>query len=264
MAAVAPVVTRPSPITGWRVGREVALVLGLWLAYSGSRLVADDSFAPARERAARLLDVERLLGLDREHAVTSWFLKHDTFGTLAAFQYASAHYVVSALVLVWLWRRGPDAYLPARRALIVATVLGLVCYLLLPTAPPRLVGFPDLLDLHSASGWWGGDASAPRGLGGMTNQLAAFPSLHAGWSLWVALVLQRWAGPRVAALGWAHATITAVVVVGTGNHWVLDVLVGWAVVGAAWAACTSTRPARAGSTVDRTSVRASSRSGSAA
>ncbi len=234
MAAVATVVTEPSTLRSRRFGLELALVLGLWLAYSASRLVADDSFAPARERAARLLDVERWLGLDWETAVVGWMLDHDTLGMLAAFQYASAHYVVSAVVLVWVWRRGPEAYLPARRALVIATLLGLAFYLLLPTAPPRLVGYPDLLDLHSAAGWWGGQASAPRGFGGMTNQLAAFPSLHAGWALWVALVLQRWGNKPLAVLGWAHVAITAIVVVGTGNHWVLDVVVGWAVVAAAW------------------------------
>jgi len=115
----------------------------------------------------------------------------------------------------------------------VASLIALACYLLLPTAPPRLTGggYLDVLSLHSNVGWWGADASAPKGMGQLTNELAAFPSLHAGWALWVALVVQRstrnyWAR----GLGWAHAVITAVVVIGTGNHWILDVAVGWALV----------------------------------
>ncbi len=68
-------------------------------------------------------------------------------------------------------------------------------------------------------------------MGQLTNQLAAFPSLHAGWALWVALVVRRntrnyW----LRGLAWMHAAITAAVVIGTGNHWILDVAVGWAVV----------------------------------
>ena len=47
----------------------------------------------------------------------------------------------------------------------------------------------DLLAVHSAAGWWGGEASAPQGMGWLTNQLAAFPSMHAGWALWVALAV---------------------------------------------------------------------------
>src|SRR5207342_655398 len=88
--------------------------------------------------------------------------------------------------------RGRDIYVPARRALLVGTIVALVAYLLLPTAPPRLFGgYADVLALTSGDGWWGGDASAPKGLGGLTNQLAAFPSLHAGWALWVAMVVRR-------------------------------------------------------------------------
>ena len=130
----------------------------------------------------------------------------------------------------------------ARRALALATIGGLLFYLLAPTAPPRLVDslYVDVLSLHADAGWWGADASAPRGFGSWTNELAAFPSLHAGWSLWVALILVRAGVPRAwRLLGWAYAATMAVVIVGTGNHWVLDVLVGWALVVMAFTATTA-------------------------
>ena len=78
--------------------------------------------------------------------------------------------------------------------------------------------------------------AAPRGLGGLTNELAAFPSLHAGWSLWVALALQLYATRHwVRVLGWLYALGTAFVIVGTGNHWVIDAIVGWMVILVGWA-----------------------------
>jgi hypothetical protein len=208
----------------------------LYVAYSGTRLFADDALGPAAERAHALVGFERSVGLAWERSVNRIFVEVDVVGLVGSYWYASAHYVVTAAVLVWLYRRGPATYLPARRALMLATVLGLALYLLLPMAPPRLVpGYVDVLDLHSAAGWWGADASAPRGLGGLTNQLAAFPSLHAGWALWVALAIRRGSGNRAwRAFGWTHALVTAVVVIGTGNHWVLDAVVGWLVVAAAW------------------------------
>jgi hypothetical protein len=44
-------------------------------------------------------------------------------------------------------------------------------------------------------------------------------------------MLQRHARHRIIRIfGWAGAFITAAVVIGTANHWVLDVLVGWMVV----------------------------------
>ena len=141
-------------------------------------------------------------------------------------------------MLIWLYRRSATQYVTARRALVVATIIGLAFYLLVPTAPPRLIdgAYIDILSQHVQAGWWGADASAPRGLGGITNELAAMPSLHAGWALWVALVLIRAQVREVfQLLGILYAAVTLIVIVGTANHWVLDVVVGWLVVGAGFA-----------------------------
>jgi hypothetical protein len=95
-------------------------------------------------------------------------------------------------------------------------------------APPRMLpGYVDTLAMTAQHGWWGSDASAPRGLGAMTNQLAAMPSLHVGWALWCAWVVftltrKRWV--RIAAL--VYPLGTTLVVVGTANHYVLDAVGG--------------------------------------
>jgi PAP2 superfamily protein len=218
---------------GWRAALvEMAIILLLYVAYSSSRLFASDALRPAQRRAAELLDIESALHLSWEGALNQVFAVSRGLSLFGSLWYATAHYVVTAVVLVWLYRRGAAVYVPARRALVVATVIALVAYLLLPTAPPRLFGgYADVLALTSGDGWWGGDASAPKGLGGLTNQLAAFPSLHAGWALWVAMVLQKHGARRWMRIGgWMHALITGLVVVGTGNHWVADVLIGWLVI----------------------------------
>lgn len=221
---------------------ELLLVAGLYVTYDGSRTLANDNVANALGRARHLLHIEDGLGLAWEKATNAWLAAHDVLGVIASFWYSSAHYVVTAGVLIWLYTRGRAIYLPARRALAVATLLGLGCYLLMPTAPPRMIaGYVDVLKMHADVGWWGADASAPRGLGGLTNELAAFPSLHAGWSLWVAFAVTaatRGSGVRgqvARVLAWAYAATTAVVVIGTANHWTLDVLVGWAVTIVGWA-----------------------------
>ncbi len=221
--------------------RELALVALLYVAYTCSRLLAARDRAPALHRAHQLLALEAALGLDREHAVVHFFAVHPMLGLLSCYWYSAAHYLVTPLVLFWLFRQGHREYDPARRALLIATILGLAMYLLLPTAPPRMVaGYPDILSLHASAGWWGSDASAPKGMAGFTNELAAFPSLHAGWSLWVALATHRWARrPTVRLAGWLHAGVTALVVVGTANHWVLDVVGGWLVVIVSWALATA-------------------------
>lgn len=216
---------------------EVLLIAVLYVFYSLARLIADTDMKPALDRANSLLHIEGVLGIAWEVPLNQLFTDHGVIGLIGSYWYATLHYIVTAGVLIWLWRLGADRYGPARRALAVGTFLGLVAYLALPTAPPRFIqGYVDVLSLHAADGWWGGDASAPRGLGHLTNEVAAFPSLHAGWSLWVALVLQVYATRRwVKTLGWAYAIGTVVVIVGTGNHWVIDAVVGWLVILFGWA-----------------------------
>jgi hypothetical protein len=216
---------------------ELAMLAVLYVAYSASRLLASNDFSPARGRALDILNFEK----DWRFAIEGWlndlFVRVDWLGVFGSYWYATTHYLVTVVVLIWLYRRSATEYVTARRALVLATVAGLCFYLLAPTAPPRLVDglYTDILSLHADAGWWGADASAPRGFGGWTNELAAFPSLHAGWALWVALVLIRAGVPRLMRLaGIAYALIMAVVIVGTGNHWVLDAIVGWIIVAMAF------------------------------
>jgi len=217
---------------------ELLLILAFWVVYSLARLLADTSMQPALARANEVLHVESLIGIQWEFGLNQLFTDHGVLGLVGSYWYATLHYVVTASVLIWLWRLGADRYGPARRALAIGTLFALLAYISMPTAPPRFIGgYVDVLSLHAADGWWGADASAPRGLGGLTNELAAFPSMHAGWALWVALSLQFYATRKwVRVLGWMYALGTAVVIVGTGNHWVIDVLTGWIVILLAWAA----------------------------
>lgn len=211
---------------------EIFLIVALWVSYTSSRLLASNDMDSALARAKELVRFESYVGLDWERPINQFFVDHGTLGLLSSYWYSAAHYLVTPVVLLWIYLCHRAHYVTLRRALMVATVIALGLYLLLPTAPPRFVdGFTDVLDLHSAQGWWGADASAPRGLGQLTNELAAFPSLHAGWSLWVAIAIQEVTRSRLLrTLGWSHAVITAVVIVGTGNHWMLDAIVGWLVV----------------------------------
>lgn len=237
-------------LTTHRGAREVALVAALYAAYSMSRTLASSEVTPALARASRIINVEQLWNIDVEPWLNTVFVDHAWLGVLGAFWYASAHYVVTLAVVVWLFWRHPGRYVTARYALVIATLIALAFYLSAPTAPPRFsLGYIDVLALHSDVGWWGAEASAPKGLGNLTNELAAFPSMHAGWALWVALVVRstlrhRWA--RIAIFG--YPLITGIVVIGTGNHWTLDVLIGFAITTAAWwVAMTLGRRSPAGS-----------------
>jgi hypothetical protein len=203
--------------------------------YAVTRMSASDDREGALAAADGVVDLERHVYLDFERTVNLFVSDLEPLAVGSSFWYASAHYVVTTLVLIWAWRRGPHDYLVARRALLGATLVALLVYLVLPTAPPRFVaGYRDVMAQTADVGWWGDSASAPAGFGHFTNQLAAMPSMHAGWALWVAIVVGRFTTRRfVRTIGWLYAGITGCVIVAIGSHWVLDALAGWALVSVA-------------------------------
>jgi hypothetical protein len=215
--------------------REIALIASLWTTYAVSRVLASDDLTAARSRAADVLHVERLLHLDVEswlnHAVTPI----SQIAVPMSFWYASLHYVVTPAVLVFLFVRHRAEYPRARNAIVIGSAIGLVCYVLWPAAPPRLMpggAYLDTLVSTSDIGWWSGQTSLPGGLGQMANELAAMPSLHVGWTVWVAWALWRHVGTAGRTLSVLYVLGTAAVVVATGNHWVLDAVAGGVVVAA--------------------------------
>jgi hypothetical protein len=115
---------------------------------------------------------------------------------------------------------------------MVATVFGLIGFTLLPVAPPRMLpGFVDTMSQYSQFGWWSQDASAPRGVGQFTNEFAAMPSLHVGWALWCGWQLVRHGQHRITQVsGVLYPALTTLVVIATGNHYLLDAVAGVAVV----------------------------------
>lgn len=219
--------------------REVALVAVLYVVYDVSRGLRDCSVSSANHHGSAILRAEAWLHIDIEHSLNTGIGHVPVLAVLASYMYATLHFVVTPAVLIWLYRRYPQDYGRARTTLALATIMGLVVFWLVPTTPPRLLPgstFHDTMASVAGWGWWGGDGSAPRGLGGLTNQLAAMPSLHVGWALWSGYWIYRHARRSwMRVLGAAYAPVTALVVMATANHYLLDVVAGVADVAlAAW------------------------------
>ncbi len=137
--------------------------------------------------------------------------------------------------LLWTRARRPEIYPFARDVLVIATLIALACYWLVPLAPPRLIGagFIDVMANYADFGWWGTHASAPPGTAPWTNEFAAFPSMHVGWAVWCGWMLYGWGTPAFRALGVGYPLFATAVVVATGNHFTLDAVAGAAVIGVA-------------------------------
>jgi PAP2 superfamily protein len=232
--------TRQRPRPAW----ELALLALLYVGYSGARLLANADVAIAIPNAHRLLAVEAALHIDIERSANSWLMSVPGLPLLSSYWYSALHYVLTPALLVWVYRAHAGHYRRVRNVLTVGTALGLLGFVLVPMAPPRMLpGYVDTLATTAANGWWGSDASAPRGLGGLTNELAAMPSLHVGWALWctwVVCLCTRTTWARLTAV--AYSTGTVLVVIATANHYVLDAVAGAAVI----AVAIATVPPRAG------------------
>ncbi|MET9292912.1 phosphatase PAP2 family protein [Streptomyces sp. NPDC003077] len=215
---------------------ELPLIALVYVIYSAGRLVARGDAHTADGHGLAILRLEELLRIAPERALNRVFTDTPALGIPADFVYASLHYLLTPLILVWLWRRHSGRYRIMRTWLMISTLIGLVGFTLLPTAPPRLLpsghGFTDTMAHFSSYGWWGEDASAPRGLGKLTNEYAAMPSLHVGWALWCGVALWVFGTTKAAkAAAVAYPLLVALVVMGTANHYLLDALAGAAVMG---------------------------------
>ena len=230
LAVERPRVSR-RPVRRWwvRAAAELGLLAGLYGVYMLSRAAIGVQVAAAQHRGLEILHLESALHLDVEQPLNQVVSALPALGLVFAYLYATLHYIVTPIVLGWTATRGRSGYLMARNSLLLATVAGLVMYWLLPTAPPRLldVGLVDTMARFSGAGWWGEAASAPRGMEAFSNQYAAMPSLHVGWAVWVALCLSRHlTSPILRRAAWAYPALMAAVVMGTANHYLLDVLAG--------------------------------------
>lgn len=214
-------------LSRWRADDRPALLgqLALGLALFGVYLLVDATGGPARQAAAlrhgrAILDLEQGLHLDVEHSLNQWLAPHRLLSTLADYEYATT-YIVSALaLLVWVWVRRPEEWRFARDSFVVLNLLAMATFLLCPTAPPRMLpelGFVDTVSRGHTVGSWGS------GVVDTANQVAAMPSLHIGWALWVSFVLARFTvGLRWQALSAVHVLLTLYVVMATANHYLLD------------------------------------------
>jgi hypothetical protein len=231
--------------TWWR---EIVLIAVLYGAYELSRGLGDVNVRSALANGRAILRLERVWHLAPERVLNETLEHATVIAVGASYFYSVMHYLVTPAVLVWMYRRHRENYGAARTALAISTALGLIGYLLLPTAPPRMLAHSGLRDTLADTqhyGWWGGEGSVPRGLGALTNQFAAMPSLHVGWALWCGVLVAVYAERRwVKALGVAYPITTTLVVMATGNHYLLDAIAGGVTMGAG-ALLASALPRRA-------------------
>ncbi|MEV5431052.1 phosphatase PAP2 family protein [Streptomyces sp. NPDC052701] len=208
-----------------RIWFEVLLIAVSYWTYSLVRNAVPEQKAEALRNADWIWKLEHQLGIAVEqsvnHAVNSvtWLIVGMNY------YYATLHFAVTLGVLVWLYRSHPGRYAATRLVLFSTTGVALVGYYLYPLAPPRLMNGGRFVDTVMVHQTWGSMASGD--LKNMSNQYAAMPSMHIGWSLWCGLTIFALATvPWARVLGLVYPAATLVVIVATANHFWLDAVGG--------------------------------------
>jgi membrane-associated phospholipid phosphatase len=223
--------------------REMLVMLMAYALYTLVRGMWGGTLEEGRESAAGIVAAERSLGIDVEEGLQSFFLRHDLGMPFWNVLYVASQVVVLPLTVFLVYRHRRHAYPFVRNLVLISWSAGVAWYALQPVAPPRLLE-DGMVDTVSAQTPLDLDAGLVEAF---YNPVAAMPSLHVGLApvvAWALVRLTRWAWTR--ALGFAYPVLITVCVVVTGNHFVLDVAGGLAVVlPAALIAWLLTRPARA-------------------
>jgi PAP2 superfamily len=219
------VVQRPFAKHPWTF--EVVLFALALVVYQASRALVIGKPSTAFENAYGIIDWEKSSGLFVETSIQEWVLNHIQLAEVLNYFYMYAHWTITPLFFIWLYRRRHSVYPFVRNAFLAANGVALIVFMLYPVAPPRLVGegFVDTLnkvsdiDLHGGvfSGWF--------------NPHAAVPSMHFGYALMigmVGLVLLRSWPLRLIAI--AYPVVVFIAITGTANHYVLDAVAGGLVI----------------------------------
>lgn len=209
------------------------IVLGvLYAVYSLIRNSVGDVTDAAYRNAHEILRIEDAWHFALERPLNEFVRTTDWLANIVAVQYATLHFIVTPAVLIWLlfWRK--QYYRKVSGVLVLCTGLALFGFYFMPTAPPRLLGgegFVDVMAQTASWGWWP-ESGAP-GSDAISNQFAAMPSLHCAWATWCGLVLfflAKWKWVRI--VGLIYPFTTYFVVMGSGNHFILDVIAGVALL----------------------------------
>jgi hypothetical protein len=211
--------------------RQVALFATAYYVYRLSRGAIDDQqgIASAFQHARHLINLEQATGLFVEPTVQTWTGGWQFAVDVASWIYINAQTTICLTALIFIYLFHNDRFYFVRNMLIVAMAIALVGYIVYPTAPPRF--FPELGFQDAVADFTGVDPNDVTA-NALFNPYAAVPSMHCcnalliGWSL---AQMVKW---RPARMFWGlYPLLMLWVVVATGNHWVMDAVLGAATAG---------------------------------
>jgi membrane-associated phospholipid phosphatase len=207
---------------------DLVLQFLIWFGFLGAyqiaRGMADRDPTIAFANGWKVIDIEqRLTGLS-ELTLQGWTQSSALLETLVSWTYWNSEFTVIGLALLWVYLRRNEAFTRFRNTLLLANVVGLIGYVLIPVAPPRMfesIGFEDTLAQFAGLNHGSGLIEFA------SNPYAAMPSLHAADALIAGVILASVVRRPIFKLIWLlWPAWVWFAVMATGNHFWLDVLAG--------------------------------------
>ena len=249
-----PEVDRASPAPALQWWREVLIAGAFYFVYSRVRNTfgaGPESRSIAFRHARGVIKVEETLGLWFEPRLQQWYLDLPGHGLIRWWNifYGTAHFVVTMGVLVFAFRKAPQVYRFTRTMLAGTTALALIGFAAYTLMPPRLLDSPSIYggcagraaDCHgygmvdTIEVWGGIWKFGSGGMASLSNQYAAMPSLHFGWSTWCAITVVLVVGRgRLRWLAFSYPLVTLFCILVTANHFWLDAFFGAVALGGGW------------------------------
>jgi PAP2 superfamily len=236
----APAIKRHAS-NAWRLSArvgivEVVVVVVSFLIYFAIRGMVVGRAGEAMVRGINVISLEQNLGIYRELTLQSWIIDHYWLIKVMNGIYFWGHMPLIVLFAVWLYVWHRSTYILVRNAFLASGAIGVVIYWAFPVAPPRLIPFAGFVDTMAVFDRVGYNAQETKGF---VNEYAAIPSLHFGWSMLLGLAIfsvTKNPALKVFGLAWPVAMFFAVVM--TGNHFIVDTIIGaivsFAGLGIAW------------------------------
>lgn len=212
---------------GWaHLALQFVIWMGFYVVYQVARGAADRDVVTAFHNGEWILTQQQRLGALFEPAVQRFVDGSSLLVLLTSYTYWLSQFAVVGATLLWVYFKHHERFARFRNWLIVANLVGLVGYVLVPTAPPRMFpewGFVDTLAQYSSINHDSGLIAFA------SNPYAAMPSLHAMDALIVGIVMLGVVRSRIAKALWlAWPAWVGFCVISTGNHYWLDVVAGFA------------------------------------
>lgn len=243
-AVTAPATAEPRPKLRWWAEFLIAGVF--YLVYSVVRTkfgAGPESRHIAFRHARGVIKVERFLHLWFEPRLQHWYLGLPRHGLVRYWNiyYGTFHFFVTIGMLVFAFVRAPQIYRFLRTGLCGCTALALFGFSVFTLMPPRLLdsdsvygacrgqgatchgyGLIDTIDRYGGI-WKFGQGKAAV----VSNQYAAMPSLHFGWSTWCAIAFVLVIGKgRARWFAFLYPAATLFCILVTANHYWLDAFFG--------------------------------------